>query len=190
MTRFEPQQAFATLNDLSDWLADNHATASELWVRLYKKQSGRPSVTWEDCVIAGLMWGWIDGQRQALDDVSYLQRISPRRARSAWSKKNCDHVDRLTKEGRMQPSGLSHVAAAKADGRWDQAYAGSSQLVIPDDFLAALEALPEAKAFYATLNRANLFAIYYRLHSAKKPETRSRRMAAMLETLARHEKLV
>lgn len=190
MPVFEPQHAFATLDDLSQWLGANHATARELWVRLYKKQSGTPSVTWEDCVLAGLMWGWIDGQRQALDEVSYLQRISPRRAKSTWSKKNCDHAERLMAEGQMQPSGLVHVEAAKADGRWDAAYSGSSGLVIPEDFLAALEDAPEAKAFYATLNRSNLFAIYFRLHSAKKPETRANRMKAILEKLSRGEKLV
>ncbi len=190
MPVFEPQRAFATLDALATWLGANHATERELWVRLYKKASGTASVTWEDCVLAGLMWGWIDGQRQPLDDVSYLQRLSPRRGKSTWSKKNCDHAERLIAEGKMQPPGLVHVETAKADGRWERAYAGSSELVVPEDFLAALEENPEAKAVYATLGRSNLFAIYFRLHTAKRPETRAKRMAGILEKLGRGEKLV
>lgn len=181
---------FATPQHLSDWMAVNHATARELWVQLHKKQSGTPSVTWEDCVVTALAWGWIDGQRQSLDDVSYLQRLSPRKARSNWSKKNCDHVERLIAEGRMQPAGLAHVEAARQDGRWDAAYAGSSDMVIPDDFLQALDENPDAKAFYDTLNRANLFSIYFRLHNAKRPETRDKRMKAILEKLARQETII
>ncbi|MBW8882831.1 MAG: YdeI/OmpD-associated family protein, partial [Asticcacaulis sp.] len=123
-------------------------------------------------------------------DVSYLQRLSPRRAKSTWSKKNCDHAERLIAEGVMQPSGLVHVEEAKRDGRWALAYAGSSEMVIPDDFLAVLEGNPDAKAFYETLGRSNLFAIYFRLHTAKRPETRAKRMAVILETLGRREKLV
>ncbi len=190
MPVFEPQHAFATPDQLSLWLRENHATARELWVRIYKKSSGTASVTWEDCVVAGLMWGWIDGQRQPLDDVAYLQRLSPRRGKSTWSKKNCDHAERLMAEGLMQPAGLVHIEAAKADGRWEQAYAGSSEMVIPEDFLAALEVNPEAKAFFATLGRSTLFSIYFRLHTAKRPETRAKRMAGILEKLAQGEKLV
>lgn len=178
---------FATRDDLSAWLAVHHATQSELWVRMYKKGSVMPSVTWEDCVVVALMWGWIDGQRQALDEVSFVQRLSPRRPGSNWSKKNCDHVERLSAEGLMQPSGLGHVEAAKADGRWERAYAGSSDMVMPEDFLSALEG--DAKVFYETLNRANRFAIYHRLHTAKRPETRARRMTAILDTLKRGERL-
>ncbi len=181
--------AFATLDDLSAWLGAHHATSRELWVRIYKKQSGTPSVTWDDCVIAGLTWGWIDGQKQSLDDASFLQRLTPRRPGSNWSKKNCEHVERLIAEGLMQPAGLAHVEAAKADGRWDSAYAGSSDMVIPADFLAELEKNPTAKAFYDTLGRTSLFSIYHRLHTAKRQETRQKRMEAILQKLGRQEKI-
>ncbi|MDC7684190.1 YdeI/OmpD-associated family protein [Asticcacaulis sp. BYS171W] len=174
---------FATRDDLSAWLAEHHATKTELWVRMYKKAAALPSVTWEDCVVVALMWGWIDGQRQALDEISFVQRLSPRRPGSNWSKKNCDHVERLMTEGLMQPSGLRHVEAARADGRWDSAYAGSSEMAMPADFLAALADDPKAATFYSTLNRANLFAIYHRLQTAKRPETRAKRMVDILGRL-------
>jgi len=176
---------FPTPRHLSDWLEANHATARELWVRIYKKQSGTPSVTWEDCVVASLAWGWIDGQKSSLDDVSFLQRLTPRRARSNWSQKNCEHATRLIAEGVMQPAGLAHVEAAKQDGRWESAYASSSGMVMPEDFLAALDG--ETKAFYDTLNRANLFSIYHRIHTAKRPETREKRIAEILRKLRLRE---
>jgi uncharacterized protein YdeI (YjbR/CyaY-like superfamily) len=176
--------AFKTPRDLELWLKENHATETELWVRVYKKGSGTPSVDWNDMVVAGLCWGWIDGQRKALDEVSFVQRMTPRRARSSWSKRNCAHAERLIAEGRMQPAGLTHVEAARRDGRWESAYAGSSEMVIPDDFLAALKKSAAAKTMFATLNRQNLFAIYHRLHTAKRPETRTKRIAAMVAQLA------
>lgn len=177
-------RAFKTPEDFHAWLSSNHATATELWVRLYKKGSGTPSVDWRDCVEVVLAWGWIDGQRRALDEVSFLQRFTPRRARSSWSKKNRELAERLIAEGRMQPSGLAQVEAARRDGRWENTYVGSAALVVPEDFLKALEKNAAAKKFYATLNRQNLFAIYLRLHLAKKPETRARRIEAMIAQLA------
>ncbi|WAC48436.1 YdeI/OmpD-associated family protein [Asticcacaulis sp. SL142] len=179
--------AFETPEHLSDWLATHHATKRELWVRIFKKQSGTPSVTWEDCVVASLTWGWIDGHKKSLDEVSFLQRLSPRRPKSNWSQKNCDHAERLITESRMQPSGLAHVETAKQDGRWDKAYAGSANFVIPDDFLAALAASPQAKAGFEGLNRAHLFAIYHRLHTAVRPQTRQKRMDDILVKLTRGE---
>jgi len=181
-------RSFATRADLDAWLRDHQTKETELWVRVFKKGSGIPSVTWEDLVIAGLTWGWIDGLKKSLDDTSFLQRMTPRRPKSVWSKKNCEHVERLIAEGVMQPSGLAHVEAAKKDGRWEQAYAGSSEMVIPEDFLKALKKNAAAKKTYATLNRTNLYAIYHRLHTAKTPETRSQRIANMIETLARGER--
>jgi uncharacterized protein YdeI (YjbR/CyaY-like superfamily) len=175
---------FATRDELSAWLEKNHATASEIWVRLFKKSTKRPSVTWEDCVVAALAWGWIDGQRRALDEESFLQRLTPRRPRSIWSKRNCDHAERLIADGTMQPPGLAQVAAARADGRWDKAYAGSADMVFPDDFLLALKKSPKAKAFFATLNRSELFSIYHRIETAKRADTRARRIAAAVATLA------
>lgn len=176
--------AFKTPAALEKWLKSNHDTASELWVRMYKKGSGTPSVDWNDCVKASLAWGWIDGLRRALDEVSFMQRFTPRRARSTWSKRNRELAEGLISEGRMQPAGLAQVEAARRDGRWENTYVGSSELVVPEDFLMVLGKSAAAKAFYATLNRQNLFAIYFRLHSAKKPETRARRIDAMVAQLA------
>lgn len=177
-------RAFETTEKLEAWLRANHATEKELWVRMYKKGSGTPSVDWNDCVIAALCWGWIDGQRKSLDEVSFLQRLTPRRPKSSWSKKNCEHVERLINEGRMQPAGLTHVEAARADGRWDKAYAGSAAMVIPDDFLDALKKNAAAKKFFATLDRRNLFAIYHRVETAKRLETRTKRITAIIAQLA------
>lgn len=178
-------RAFETADQLDAWLRANHESERELWVRIYKKQSGVPTVTWDDCVVVSIVWGWIDGQRKSLDETSFLQRLTPRRSKSNWSKRNREHAERLIAEGRMQPSGLAHVEAARQDGRWEQAYAGSAEMVIPDDFLAALEKNRAAKRFFATLDRRNLFAIYHRLHTAKRPETRAKRIAAMIADLAR-----
>lgn len=183
----DESRSFETADQLARWLKANHASERELWVRIFKKGSGRPSVTWDDCVVVAIAWGWIDGQRKSLDEVSYLQRLTPRRPKSNWSKKNCEHAERLIAEGRMQPAGLAHVEAARADGRWEQAYAGSSAMVIPDDFLAALQKNRAAKRFFATLDRKNLFAIYHRLHTAKRPETRARRIETIIAQLARGE---
>jgi uncharacterized protein YdeI (YjbR/CyaY-like superfamily) len=179
---------FAEAQELGDWLAAHHHSHSELWVQIFKAGSGRSSVTWTDCVVEALRFGWIDGQKQSLDASSFLQRLTPRKPRSNWSVKNREHVARLIAEGRMMPAGLAQVEAAKADGRWDSAYAGSATMVIPQDFLDALAALPEAKAFFETLDRRNLYPIYYRLQTAKRPETRARRMAQILEQLARGER--
>ena len=178
-------QAFPTPADLDDWLRLNHASATELWVRIYKKASGQTSITWDQCVVGVITWGWIDGQKQKLDDVSYLQRITPRRPRSNWSKRNVDHAERLIASGKMQPSGLKHVVAAKEDGRWAKAYAGQADMVLPDDFLAELAKDPTAKAYFDTLTRSRKFAIYHRLNSAKREETRQKRMADFLDKLSR-----
>lgn len=176
--------SFRTPRELEAWLRKYHATQSELWVRIFKKDSGTPSVNWKDCVLAALAWGWIDGQKRALDEVSFLQRLTPRRPQSSWSKINCAHAERLIEEGRMQPPGLKAVEAARGDGRWARAYAGSATMTIPEDFLRELTKHPAAQATFATLDRRNLFAIYHRLETAKRPETRARRMAGMIADLA------
>jgi uncharacterized protein YdeI (YjbR/CyaY-like superfamily) len=178
---------FETHEQLYAWLQLNHAREPELWVRIYKKATGQPSVTWEDCVVAAIAWGWIDAVRKSLDDTSFLQRLTPRRARSNWSQKNVQHAERLIAQGRMQAAGLAHVEAARSDGRWATAYAGSATMVMPEDFLAAVQQDPAANAFYATLKRQGQFAIYYRLHSARRPETRQKRMEELLAKLARGE---
>lgn len=179
---------FASPTDLSQWLKANHATESELWVKIFKKGSGVPSVSWNQIVIETLCWGWIDGVKKSIDDQTYLQRITPRKVRSNWSKKNTEHVERLILEGRMEEPGLVHVRAAKADGRWENAYASSSEMKVPADFLAALESRPEAKQFFETLNKSNHYAIAYGLETAKKPETRQRRFEKFMDMLVRKEK--
>lgn len=181
-------RAFATRGDLAAWLERHHASSSELWVRVFKKASGESSVTWNDCVVEAIAWGWIDGQRKSLDDVSYLQRLTPRRPKSDWSRRNRDHAERLIAEGRMTEAGLRHVREARADGRWERAYAGQADMTIPRDFLDALEPHPRAREFFATLDRRNLFAIHHRLATARTPETRARRTQRIIERLSRNER--
>ena len=178
------RHTFEMPEQLHAWLQANHASETGLWVRIFKKATGQPSVTWDDCVVAAIAWGWIDGIRKSLDDTSFLQRLTPRRARSNWSQKNVQHAERLIAQGRMQSAGLVHVEAARSDGRWAAAYAGSATMVMPEDFLAALQQDPAAHAFYATLKRQSLFTVYHRLHNAKRPETRLKRMAELLAKLA------
>lgn len=181
-------EAFRDAQELGDWLAEHHQGRTELWVRIFKAGSGEPSVTWTDCVVEAIRFGWIDGQKQPLDAESFLQRLTPRKPKSNWSAKNREHVTRLIAEGRMTPAGLAHVDAAKEDGRWESAYAGMAAMVIPQDFLDALATMPAAKAFFETLDRKNLYPIYYRLHTAKLPETRAKRMAQILAQLDRGER--
>ena len=144
-------------------------------------------MTWGDCVVEAIRFGWIDGQKRAFDDISFLQRLTPRKPGSTWSAKNREHVSRLEVEGRMTAAGSAQVEAARADGRWEAAYAGSAAMVLPEDFLVALETRPAAKTYFATLDRRNLYSIYHRLQTAKRPETRARRMAAILGKLERGE---
>jgi uncharacterized protein YdeI (YjbR/CyaY-like superfamily) len=171
------------------WLAQNHDSEPELWLKIYKKGSGQKTIDWEGAVIEALCWGWIDGIKKPLDDQAYLQRFTPRRPGSNWSKRNREHVERLMAEGRMQEPGLIHVRAAQADGRWQSAYAPASEMTMPEDFMAALEERPFAKAFFETLNRQNRYAIAYRLQTAKKPETRQKRFDSFLAMLEKEEKL-
>ena len=138
---------FVTPEDFSQWLKENHAIESELWIKVFKKKTSIPSVSWDDIVIESLCWGWIDGIKKSIDDQAYLQRVTPRKARSSWSRRNREHVERLIMENRMTDSGLIHVRAAKADGRWDNAYV-VSEMEVPADFLAALEQQPKAKKYF------------------------------------------
>lgn len=179
---------FASPKNLSQWLKANHATESELWVKIFKKGTGVPSVSWHQVVIEALCWGWIDGVKKSLNDQAYLQRITPRKERSNWSKKNTEHVERLTIEGRMEEPGLVHVRVAKADGRWENAYRPASEMKVPADFLAALESRPKVKQFFETLNKSNRYVIAYGLATGKKPETRQRRFEKFMDMLVREEK--
>ena len=181
-------KTFKLPKDLHKWLEANHDSESELWIKIFKKGSGVQSVTWGEVVIETLCWGWIDGMKKSLDDQAYLQRITPRKSGSHWSKINTKHVERLIKEGRMEESGLEHVRAAKADGRWENAYAPASEMKVPEDFLAALESKPKARKFYETLTKSNRYAIAYGLESAKKGETRERRFKKFMDMLMREEK--
>lgn len=174
-------KSFITPEDLGLWLEKNHATEHELWVKIFKKNSGIPSVTWDDVVIELLPWGWIDGIKKSIDEQAYLQRVTPRKARSNWSKRNREHVERLISDGRMKEPGLIHVRAAKEDGRWENAYS-TSEMEVPDDFVAALEG--KAKAFFETLPKSSRFVIAYGLSSAKKPETRARRFTKFIALLS------
>ncbi|CAM3947722.1 Bacteriocin-protection protein [Bordetella tumbae] len=180
--------AFRNSAELSEWLMSHHQHSSEVWVQIFKKGSGKQSVTWTDCVIEAIRFGWIDGQKLPLDEASFMQRLTPRKQKSNWSAKNREHATRLIAEGRMTPAGLAHVEAAKAGGQWDSAYEGSAAMTIPQDFLDALEAIPAALAFFQTLDRKNLYSIYYRLHTAKRPETRARRLSKILAQLERGER--
>jgi len=178
---------FASPKDLGRWLKANHAIERELWVKIFKIKTGIPSVTWEDVVIESLCWGWIDGVKKSIDDQAYLQRVTPRKARSNWSKRNREHVERLINEGRMTESGLVHVRAAKADGRWENAYA-ASEMKVPADFLEALANKPKAKQFFNTLTKSSHYVIAFGLTSAKKPETRHRRFEKFIDMLVSEEK--
>ncbi|MEW6999048.1 YdeI family protein [Colwelliaceae bacterium BS250] len=178
---------FASPKELGRWLKVNHAIESELWVKIFKKKTGIASVTWDDVVVEMLCWGWIDGIKKSIDDQTYLQRVTPRTTRSNWSKRNTAHAERLISEDRMMESGLVHIRAAKADGRWENAYV-VSEMEVPEDFLTALESKPNVKAFFETLNKSSRYVIAYGLISAKKPETRLRRFTKFMNMLVHEEK--
>ena len=169
------------------WLKKHHATSDGLWLQIAKKGADEPSVTYPEAVEIALCWGWIDGQKKGLDDQHFLQRFTPRRARSIWSKINVDKVAALIEAGRMQPSGHAQIEAAKADGRWAQAYDGAKTSTMPEDLQAALDASPKAKAFFATVDAGNRYAVLWRVQTAVKPETRAKRIAQLVEMLARGE---
>jgi uncharacterized protein YdeI (YjbR/CyaY-like superfamily) len=184
-----PVVAVDTQKAWSQWLRRNHTSTDGVWLRFFRKDSGRQNLTYEQALEEALCYGWIDGQAKPNDDISWLQKFTPRRPRSVWSKRNRDRVARLITEGLMKPAGLKVIQAAKEDGRWDKAYDSPAQMKVPSDFLAALKKDPEAYRFYKTLNKANTYAIAWRLQTAKKPETRARRMTSLLAMLARGEKL-
>jgi uncharacterized protein YdeI (YjbR/CyaY-like superfamily) len=160
-----------------------------VWVRFAKKGSGIPSVTYAEALDAALCYGWIDGQSRSVDETWYLQKFTPRRARSIWSKRNREKVAALIESGRMRPAGLAEIDRAKADGRWDAAYDGPAAATVPDDLQAALDANPAAADSFAGLNGQNRYAILHRVQTAVKPETRARRIAQFVEQLARGETL-
>ncbi len=179
---------FKTQAAWEKWLEKNHAKSPGVWMRFYKKASGVKSMNYDQALDGALCYGWIDGQTNKYDDVSWVQRFTPRRPRSIWSKRNVGHVDRLTKAGKMTPAGQAQIDAAKADGRWAIAYDSHSTMEIPEDFLKALAKNKKALAFFESLNKANLYSIAFRLQTAKKPETREKRMKQILEMMKNGEK--
>jgi uncharacterized protein YdeI (YjbR/CyaY-like superfamily) len=182
-------RAFASAEEWEAWLREHHDTAPGVWIRFAKKGSGVPTVTYLEALHAALCVGWIDGQARSADESSYLQRFTPRRARSIWSKRNRGFAEELIAAGRMQPAGLREVERAKADGRWDAAYDAPSTATVPEDLRAALDAEPAAAEFFATLNGQNRYAILHRVQTAKKPETRARRIERFVAMLAAGETL-
>jgi uncharacterized protein YdeI (YjbR/CyaY-like superfamily) len=184
---FRSEAAFAA------WMKVNHAREPEIWLKIHKKGSGLPSVTPAQALDVALCWGWIDGIRKAFDEQSFLQRYTPRRARSVWSQINRDNVARLTAAGRMTPHGQRQVDAAMADGRWDAAYAPlrtASEATIPADLRVAIEASPRARRTFGTLGRGNLFALAFRTNNMKTPAGRARKIAALVAMLERGETIL
>lgn len=179
---------FGRSKEWEDWLEQNHADTKGIWLRLSKKNSGISSVTYSEALEVALCYGWIDGQAKKYDEHSYLQKFTPRRPQSIWSKRNIEHIKRLIKEGKMKLSGLKEAEKAKADGRWERAYDSPGNMVLPEDFLRELSKSKKAEAFFESLSKTNKYSIAWRLQTAKKPETREKRMKAILEMLERGEK--
>lgn len=180
---------FRRQKDWQDWLGANHATSSGAWLRLAKKRSAIQSVSYREALEAALCFGWIDAQKKGESEQAWLQRFTPRRDKSIWSKVNRGKAAALIKAGRMQPAGLEQVERAKKDGRWDAAYDSPGSAEVPDDLQAALDRNPGAKALFGALDRANRYAILWRIQTVKKAETRARRIRQFIEMLKRHEKV-
>lgn len=186
----DPQRirAFKDEAAFERWLRANHDREPEVWLKIFKKDSGVATVTYAQALDVALCWGWIDGLKKSFDGDAFLQRFTPRRPKSVWSQINRDHIARLVEAGRMTPHGLRHVEAAKADGRWAAAYApirDASGTSIPPDLRKAIDASPRAKKTFATLNRQNLFALAYRTNHMKTPEGRARKIRELVEMLER-----
>ena len=184
-----PTLLFSKQKDWADWLRKNHAKSSGVWLKLAKKNSGIQSVSYAEALETALCYGWIDGQKKSYDESFWLQKFTPRGAKSIWSKINKAKAGELIKSGRMKPAGLNAVERAKQDGRWDAAYDSPSVSTVPPDFQARLNKSAKAKAFFATLNSANRYAILFRIQTAKKAETRARKIEQFIEMLERKEKL-
>lgn len=189
MHKKQPILTFSTAKAWENWLAENHDKSEGIWIRFAKKASGIPSVTPVEALDAALCYGWIDGQRNKFDDRYYLNKYTRRSARSLWSKRNCDIALRLIEDKKMQPAGFREIEKAKADGRWEKAYDSPANMKVPEDFLNALKKDKKAYQFFKTLNKTNTYAIAWRLQTAKKPETRQRRMQKLLEMMAAEQKL-
>jgi uncharacterized protein YdeI (YjbR/CyaY-like superfamily) len=177
-------RAFASQAAFEAWLAKNHDRAAEVWIKIYKKGSGKPSIDASQAIDSCLCWGWIDAIRKGLDDEAFLQRYVPRGKKSRWSQINRERVAQLVKAGRMTPHGQVHVEAAKADGRWDAAYPSAKGMEVPADFIQAVNQVPKARAVFQTLSRQNLYAIAYRYHHLKTAAGRAQFIERMVGQLA------
>jgi uncharacterized protein YdeI (YjbR/CyaY-like superfamily) len=184
-----PVLAFGTEGEWRAWLAENHASSAGVWVSIAKAGTEIASVRYPEVLEHAICFGWIDGRRERLDEERFLQRFTPRRARSPWSKINREKAERLTEEGQMQDAGLEQVRRAKEDGRWDRAYASQREATVPEDLQRELDRSPAAAASFAALNSQNRYAILYRLGQARRPETRARRLAEYVRMLEAGETL-
>jgi uncharacterized protein YdeI (YjbR/CyaY-like superfamily) len=182
-----PVLSFATASAWSEWLATHHASSRGLWLKIAKKESGSTSLTYAEALDGALAWGWIDGQKATFNDVWWLQRFTPRTAKSPWSKINCAKAETLIAAGTMEAPGLAEVERAKCDGRWERAYDGARSSSVPADLVAAFARNARARAFFETLDGTNRYAILYRVQTAKKPETRAERITRFVALCARHE---
>ncbi|MDQ6750785.1 MAG: YdeI/OmpD-associated family protein [Actinomycetota bacterium] len=184
-----PIIAFDSQPEWERWLEGHHATAAGVWMKIAKKASGVQTASYPGVLDSAICFGWIDGQRRPLDERFFLQRFTPRRRRSKWSRVNRDKAERLIEEARMRPAGLAEVQRAREDGRWQAAYEPQSAATVPEDLRRALERNPHAQAFFATLDRQNRYAVLFRIQDAKRPETRARRIEKFIAMLEAGEKL-
>ncbi len=181
-------KAFKSAQDFRAWLEKNHAQAEGIWLRIYKKSSTEPSISYPEALVQALCFGWIDGQKKTYDHQSWVQKFTPRRPKGGWSKINTRHAERLIKSGEMSLAGLKEIKTAKADGRWSAAYDSFGNATVPEDFLKELAKDKKAAAFFRSLDKTNTYSITYRLQTARKPETRERRMKQILTMLAEGRK--
>ncbi len=187
--KVQPIVEFKSQSDFREWLSAHFDKSDGIWLKMYKKDSGIPSVIYKEAVEEALCFGWIDGQAKPFDEKAYLQRFTPRRKKSPWSKINTEKVAVLIQQGKMHASGLLQIAQAKADGRWDRAYAPPSEIVVPEDFITELKKHPQAFAFFNSLNKTNTYSIAYNLATAVKPETRARRFEKYLKMMIEGKKI-
>jgi uncharacterized protein YdeI (YjbR/CyaY-like superfamily) len=185
----QPVMSFPSKAAFTAWLAENHDASDGIWIKIAKKGAGVESVAVTETLDVALCFGWIDGQRKSFDERFFLQKYTPRRARSKWSKRNVGLVEKLIEAGEMRPAGFAEIERAKGDGRWDAAYDSPGNMQVPPDLQAELDARPDAAAFFKTLNSTNRYSILYRLHDAKRPETRARRLEQFVAMLERGETL-
>jgi uncharacterized protein YdeI (YjbR/CyaY-like superfamily) len=184
-----PIISFATQQDWEAWLKEHHTATRGMWLKIAKKDTGIPSLSYAEALESALCYGWIDGQKASCDEQYWLQKFTPRGPKSMWSKVNCDKATALLASDRMQPAGRRQVELAKADGRWEAAYESQSKISIPDDFQRELDNNQKAQEFFTTLNSVNRYAILFRIQTAKKPETRSTRIKKFIEMLSNNQKL-